>query len=78
MINSVSAKGFSAVPYLEASLLMQNHPTLHLSGEKPNAIYGANGTGKSALLKALALHTMSFYFGQKLFRSELHLRDGCR
>jgi energy-coupling factor transporter ATP-binding protein EcfA2 len=67
MIRSVQAKNFNAVPYLEGSDLMRTHPEVQFSSEKPNVIYGANGAGKSALLKALAYHTLSYLTGVSSF-----------
>lgn len=56
----VKAQGFKAVPYLETSELMRSHPQgVRLSTRKPNVIVGPNGAGKSALLRALALRTLS-------------------
>jgi predicted ATPase len=68
MIKTVSVKDFLAVPYLETSSLMTNHPKgIKFSTTKPNVIVGPNGAGKSALLKALALFTQSFYTGETSF-----------
>jgi hypothetical protein len=62
MINNVSVGDFPAVPYLQKSLLMQNHPKgILLSTEKPNVIVGPNGAGKSALLTALTLKTLCYF-----------------
>lgn len=56
----VRAHNFQAVPYLEASSLMQSHPKgVKLSTKKPTVIVGPNGAGKSAFLKALALRSLS-------------------
>lgn len=64
MIKSMPAKNFKAVPYLETSALMSNHPDgLNFSTTKPNVIVGPNGSGKSACLNALSLLTLSFYAG---------------
>lgn len=68
MIKNIRATVFSAVPYLESSLLMQAHPEgIVFSTDKPNVIVGPNGAGKSALLTALALHTLSFQAGVSAF-----------
>ena len=68
MITNLSAKNFTAVPYLETSQLMQNHPKgLKFSTTKPNVIVGPNGAGKSALLKTLSLYTLSFTTGESAF-----------
>lgn len=62
MITYINASAFQAVPYLETSALMKNHPTgLHFSIDKPNVIVGPNGSGKSALLTTLAILTQTFY-----------------
>lgn len=64
MITLLNVKNFPAVPYLETSHLMQNHPEgVVFSRHKPNVIVGPNGAGKSACLKALALSTLSYYGG---------------
>jgi len=68
MIKNVKASGFESVPYLETSILMRSHPRgVLLSKDRPNVIVGANGTGKSAFMKALALKTLSFYTGASSF-----------
>jgi ABC-type cobalamin/Fe3+-siderophores transport system ATPase subunit len=65
MIESLSVKDFTAVPYLETSQLMQNHGgKLRFSMTKPNALVGPNGSGKSALLQALALRFLAFQTGE--------------
>ena len=63
MITKLKAQQFTAVPYLETSSLMLHNKELVFSTTKPNVIVGQNGAGKSALLKALGLYTMSFYMG---------------
>ena len=71
MIKSLHAKDFKAVPYLETSTLMQSYPDgLVFSTDKPNIIVGSNGSGKSALLKSLALLTLSNQTGQSALDSE--------
>lgn len=68
MITHIKATGFSAIPYLETSALMANHPDgISFSSEKPNVIVGPNGSGKSALLAALSLLTLSSQTGQSTF-----------
>lgn len=68
MISKLSVKDFAAVPYLETSTLMQNHPRgIKLSTKQPNVIVGPNGAGKSALLTALAIHTLSYTTGESAF-----------
>jgi ABC-type hemin transport system ATPase subunit len=70
VFKKINVKEFATVPYLETSNLMQTHPEgLQFSTEKPNAIVGPNGAGKSALLKALALHTLSWFTGTSAFDS---------
>lgn len=66
MIESITLEGeFKAVPYLCNSLLMSNHPDgVKFSTKKPNVIVGPNGAGKSALMKTLALSTLSNQTGQ--------------
>lgn len=68
MFTSVSAKNFTAVPYLESSLLMKTQKkTVRFVTDKPNVIVGPNGAGKTALLQTLALRTLSFYVGESAF-----------
>jgi ABC-type cobalamin/Fe3+-siderophores transport system ATPase subunit len=68
MFKKVHAKGFAAVPYLETSLLMQNHKKgVIFSLEKPNVIVGPNGAGKSALMRTLGLLTLSLSTGESAF-----------
>lgn len=65
MITHLNAVNFSAVPYLETSSLMNGRKKgIRFSIEKPNVIVGENGSGKSALLKALALHTLTYFSGR--------------
>jgi predicted ATPase len=79
MINSISAKHFKAVPYLETSSLMTLHQgELKFSNEKPNVIVGPNGAGKSALLTTLALRTLSFYIGESAFDDQYALSNEAR
>lgn len=64
MIRTLKATNFGAVPYLETSQLMQSHPDgLVFSLEKPNVIVGANGVGKSALMRTLSYLTLSWQTG---------------
>ncbi|MNR71310.1 vitamin B12-transporter ATPase [compost metagenome] len=64
MLQRIQAKDFKAVPYLEGSQLMSNHPEgVRLCADKPNVIVGPNGAGKSALLQALALKTLAYFVG---------------
>lgn len=66
----INAKDFAAVPYLETSALMGSHPDgIRFSTEKPNVIVGPNGAGKSALMRSLALHTLSWFTGTSAFDS---------
>lgn len=68
MITHLQAKEFGAVPYLEGSSLMQAHPKgVRFSTSKPNVIVGENGAGKSAIMRAMALQTLSFYTGTSAF-----------
>ena len=68
MFTSLRAKNFTAVPYLESSLLMKTQKKeVKFATDKPNVIVGPNGAGKSALLQALALRTLSFYVGESAF-----------
>jgi predicted ATPase len=68
MFKKVLAKDFGAVPYLETSQLMKNHKKgVEFSLEKPNVIIGPMGAGKSAMMKTLALHTLSFTVGMSAF-----------
>lgn len=68
MITSLKAKGFTAVPHLEKTALMKAHKgKVEFSTEKPNVIVGPNGVGKSALLEALSLETLTFYTGVSCF-----------
>lgn len=68
MIKTLTAKAFEAVPYLESSTLMQTlGGTVKFSTSKPNVIVGPNGVGKSALLKALSLFTLTYYTGRSEF-----------
>jgi predicted ATPase len=68
MFKNLKVKDFATVPYLETSSLIRHRPEgLQFSTEKPNAIVGPNGAGKSALLKALALHTLSWFTGTSAF-----------
>lgn len=70
MFKNVKVKDFATVPYLETSSLIRHRPEgILFSTEKPNAIVGPNGAGKSALLKALALHTLSWFTGTSAFDS---------
>lgn len=71
MITFLSAKDFSAVPWLETSQLMLNHPKgIKFSVDKPNVIVGPNGAGKSALLMALSLRTLTYYTDESCFDSK--------
>lgn len=64
MFKSITCAENEIVPYLTASLLMQAHPQgIKFSTTKPNVIVGPNGCGKSALVKALALHSLSWLTG---------------
>lgn len=68
MIKTLHAKNFKAVPYLEASTLMQGRPRgISFSTTKPNVLVGQNGAGKSALLTTLALQTLSYFTGVSAF-----------
>ncbi|KWT98011.1 hypothetical protein APY03_0682 [Variovorax sp. WDL1] len=47
---------------------MQEHPKgITFSTKRPNVIVGPNGAGKSALLKTLALQTLSYQTGESAF-----------
>jgi ABC-type cobalamin/Fe3+-siderophores transport system ATPase subunit len=79
----INAKNFLTVPFLETSQLMRNHQGgVEFSTEKPNAIVGPNGAGKSALLKALSLHSLSWFTGVSAFDSnyldDFKLKDAWR
>lgn len=79
MFKFLSAQGFAGVPYLETSDLMKNHPKgVTFSTEKPNVILGPNGAGKSALMKTLALLTLSYYSGESMFDDNYHARGSAR
>lgn len=68
MISSLSVKGFTAIPYLEATLLMKTQKkTVQFSTQKPNVIVGPNGAGKSALLQTLALRSLTFFMSESTF-----------
>jgi energy-coupling factor transporter ATP-binding protein EcfA2 len=70
MFKKVLAKDFTAVPYLETSQLMLNHPEgITFSLDKPNVILGPMGSGKSAIMRALALHTLSYSVGESAFEN---------
>lgn len=71
MIKGIRVNKFKAVPYLEETLLMQNHSKfINFAVDKPNIIVGPNGAGKSALLKALSFLTLSNMSGQSAFDSK--------
>lgn len=68
MIKSISAKDFKAVPHLENSAMMKAHNgKIVFSDEKPNVLVGENGAGKSAVLTALAMRTLSYFIGESAF-----------
>lgn len=68
MFKKVIAKDFAAVPYLETSLLMSTHKKgVVFSLEKPNVIVGPIGSGKSAIMRALAFMTLSYAIGESAF-----------
>lgn len=68
MIKTLRARNFKAVPYLEASALMQGRPRgISFSTRKPNVMVGQNGAGKSAVLTTLALQTLSYFIGVSAF-----------
>lgn len=64
MFRHLSCKKNDVVPYLPTSQLMKCHPAgITFSTDKPNVIVGPNGAGKSALLKALAIQSLSWLTG---------------
>lgn len=68
MIEFINAKDFTAVPWLETSLIMRAHPQgIHFSKDLPNVIVGPNGSGKSALLRTISLLTLSHLVGYSAF-----------
>lgn len=71
MIRSVFVKGFTAIPYLETSKLMQHMGgKVKFSESKPNVIVGPNGSGKSALMKTLALRHLAYLTGTSRFENK--------
>lgn len=77
MIEHIKVEGFKAVPHLETTLLMQTHgKCLAFSKEKPNVIVGPNGSGKTALLNALSMLTLTYYTDTSNFdRGYLAMQD---
>jgi energy-coupling factor transporter ATP-binding protein EcfA2 len=68
MISHLLARNFKAVPHLETSQLMQTYPEgVYFSKDKPNVIVGPNGTGKSALLQALSMKTLTHFYPSSSF-----------
>lgn len=76
MIKHLIAQNFKAVPWLETSQLMQHHKSgINFSTDKPNVLIGPNGAGKSALLRAIALKTLSHYIGQSELDQKYLMKD---
>ena len=68
MISLLKAKGFAAVPHLETCQLMQGHPLgVQFSLVKPNVVVGPNGSGKTALLTALSMLTLTHFSPESVF-----------
>lgn len=68
MIRQLSVRGFTAVPYLEGSRLMQSHPSgITFAQDKPTVLVGPNGSGKSALLTTLAIRHLAYFTGESTF-----------
>lgn len=64
MITNLKVTSLKSVPHLATSQLMQLHQfRLDFSQDKPVVIVGPNGVGKSALLTALALRTLTYFTG---------------
>lgn len=77
MIESITVKEFAGVPYLETSALMQKHKgALKFSKKKPNVLVGPNGTGKSALLKTLALRFLADTTGESVLDDQFIYGQG--
>lgn len=75
----LAVKEFTAVPYLQGSLLMQHHPEgVAFSEERPTVLVGPNGSGKSALLQALALRTLSYLSGRSCLDRHYLTGTDCR
>lgn len=71
LIKSIKVSKLPAVPYLEStSLISHNNGEVNLSTSKVNVLIGKNGAGKSALLKALALLTLSYFTGKSSINDE--------
>ena len=65
MIRSLKCSVNSAIPHLTNSLIMQAHKgVVHFSTEKPNVIVGPNGSGKTALMTALSMSTLTHFTPQ--------------
>lgn len=65
MLTELRVNEFTAIPYLEASSLMQTHgKELTFSSGKPNVVVGPNGSGKSALLNTLAIRFLTYFASQ--------------
>lgn len=68
MLSWLHIRGFSAIPYLETSTLMSTHGgMLAFSSTKPNVIVGPNGSGKTALLDALAIRFLTYFSDRSTF-----------
>lgn len=71
MLSSIKLEDFKAMPYLaKTPLMLNNSQRITFAPDRPNVIVGPIGSGKSALLEALALRYLAYFLPVTTFSAE--------